>query len=186
MPINLPNFITIGRILLVPVTVWLIISGEFLLAFAAFVAAGISDGVDGYIARRFDQRSELGAYLDPLADKALLVSIYVSLGFLKFLPAWLVLLVVTRDVLIVGAVILAWVVGKPMVVAPSMASKVNTVGQIVLAGLVLGILGLKVSMEQVLLAGYACVAILTLGSGALYMRDWLLHMAGGRQDKGSP
>ena len=80
MPINLPNFITIGRILLVPVTVWLIISGEFFLAFAAFVAAGISDGVDGYIARRFNQRSELGAYLDPIADKALLVSIYVSLG----------------------------------------------------------------------------------------------------------
>ena len=147
MPINLPNFITIGRILLVPITVWLIISGEFLLAFGAFVAAGISDGVDGYIARRFDQRSELGAYLDPIADKALLVSIYVSLGFLKFLPAGLVILVVTRDVLIVGAVILAWVVGKPMVVAPSMASKVNTVGQIILAGVVLGLLGMKGSME---------------------------------------
>ena len=182
MPINLPNFITIGRILLVPVTVWLIISGEFSLAFAAFVAAGISDGVDGFIARKFNQRSELGAYLDPIADKALLVSIYISLGLLKFLPAWLVLLVVTRDVLIVGAVVLAWVVNKPMVVAPSMASKVNTAGQIILAGLVLGLLGLEVSMEQVLVAGYAVVAILTFGSGALYMRDWLLHMAKGKQE----
>ena len=180
MPINLPNFITIGRILLVPVTVWLIISGEFSLAFAAFVAAGISDGVDGFIARKFNQRSELGAYLDPIADKALLVSIYISLGLLKFLPAWLVLLVVTRDVLIVGAVVLAWVVNKPMVVAPSMASKVNTAGQIILAGLVLGLLGLEVSMEQVLAAGYAIVAVLTFGSGALYMRDWLLHMANGK------
>ena len=144
---NLPNFITIGRILLVPITVWLIISGEFSLAFVAFVVAGVSDGVDGYIARKFNQRSELGAYLDPIADKALLVSIYVSLGFLQFLPAWLVILVVTRDVLIVGAVVLAWVVNKPMVVAPSMASKVNTVGQIVLAGLVLGLLGLKISLD---------------------------------------
>jgi cardiolipin synthase len=106
----------------------------------------------------------------------------VSLGLLKFLPAWLVILVVTRDVLIVGAVILAWVVGKPMVVAPSMASKVNTVGQIILAGLVLGLLGLKVSMEQLLFAGYALVAILTFSSGALYMRDWLLHMASGKQE----
>jgi cardiolipin synthase len=179
---NLPNFITIGRILLVPITVWLIISGEFSLAFVAFVVAGVSDGVDGFIARRLNQRSELGAYLDPIADKALLVSIYVSLGFLQFLPAWLVILVVTRDVLIVGAVVLAWVLNKPMVVAPSMASKVNTVGQIVLAGLVLGLLGLKISLEPLLYAGFVSVAILTFGSGALYMRDWLLHMANGKQE----
>ena len=182
MPMNLPNFITIGRILLVPITVWLIISGEFSLAFIAFVVAGVSDGVDGFIARKFNQRSELGAYLDPVADKALLVSIYVSLGLLKFLPAWLVILVVTRDVLIVGAVVLAWVVSKPMPVAPSMASKVNTVGQIVLAGLVLGLLGLEVSLEPLLFTGIASVAILTFGSGALYMRDWLLHMANGKQE----
>lgn len=179
---NFPNIITIGRILLVPITVWLIISGEFSLAFVAFVVAGVSDGVDGFIARKLNQRSELGAYLDPIADKALLVSIYVSLGFLQFLPAWLVILVVTRDVLIVGAVVLAWVVNNPMVVAPSMASKVNTVGQIVLAGLVLGLLGLKISLEPLLSAGFVSVAILTFGSGALYMRDWLLHMANGKQE----
>jgi cardiolipin synthase (CMP-forming) len=178
---NLPNLITIGRILLVPVTVWLIISGEFGLAFVAFLMAGISDGVDGYIARRFNQRTELGAYLDPIADKALLVSIYVSLGLLKFLPAWLVILVVTRDVLIVGAVILSWVLGKPIIVAPSMASKVNTAGQIVLAGFVLGILGLSLQLQPLQNMGYAAVAILTFGSGALYMRDWLHHMANGAQ-----
>ena len=181
-PMNLPNFITIGRILLVPITVWLIISGDFALAFVAFVVAGISDGVDGFIARRFDQRSELGAYLDPIADKALLVSIYVSLGLLKFLPAWLVILVVTRDVLIVGAVILAWVVNKPMLVAPSMASKVNTAGQIILAVVVLGSLGLEIALEPLLYVGFALVGILTFGSGALYMRAWLLHMANGKQE----
>jgi cardiolipin synthase len=179
---NLPNFITIGRILLVPVTVWLIISGEFSLAFAAFVVAGVSDGVDGFIARKFNQRSELGAYLDPIADKALLVCIYIALGFLKFLPAWLVILVVTRDVLIVGAVVLAWVVNKPMPVAPSMVSKVNTVGQIILAGVVLGLLGLRSSLEPLVYTGFAVVAVLTFGSGALYMRDWLLHMANGKQE----
>jgi cardiolipin synthase (CMP-forming) len=179
---NLPNIITIGRILLVPITVWLIISGAFSLAFVAFVAAGVSDGVDGFIARKFNQRSELGAYLDPIADKALLVSIYLSLGFLQFLPAWLVILVVTRDVLIVGAVVLAWVVGKPMPVAPSMASKVNTVGQIILAGVVLGLLGLEISLVPVLYVGFAVVAVLTFASGALYIRDWLLHMANGKQE----
>ena len=179
---NLPNIITIGRILLVPITVWLIISGAFSLAFVAFVAAGVSDGVDGFIARKFNQRSELGAYLDPIADKALLVSIYLSLGFLKFLPAWLVILVVTRDVLIVGAVVLAWVVDKPMPVAPSMASKANTVGQIILAGVVLGLLGLEISVIPVLYVGFTVVAVLTFGSGALYIRDWLLHMANGKQE----
>jgi cardiolipin synthase (CMP-forming) len=178
-PMNLPNFITIGRILLVPITVWLIISSDFSLAFIAFVVAGISDGVDGFIARRLNQRSELGAYLDPVADKALLVSIYVTLGLLKFLPAWLVILVVTRDVLIVGAVVLAWVVNKPMPVSPSMASKVNTVGQIVLAGVVLGLLGLNMSLDPLVFTGFAFVAILTFGSGALYMHAWVKHMANG-------
>jgi cardiolipin synthase (CMP-forming) len=181
---NLPNFITIGRILLVPLTVWLIISNDFLLAFIAFVSAGISDGVDGFIARRFNQRTELGAYLDPIADKALLVSIYVTLGFLKLLPAWLVILVVTRDMLIVGAVILSWVLGKPVIVAPSMASKVNTAAQIVLAGVVLGILSFDLALMTLLNAGFLLVAVLTFGSGALYMRAWSQHMANGKRDEG--
>ncbi len=176
---NIPNLITIGRILLVPLTVWLIISGEFLLAFVAFVTAGISDGVDGFIARRYNLRTELGAYLDPIADKALLVSIYVSLGLLQHLPAWLVILVVTRDVLIVGAVILSWVLGKPIIVAPSKASKVNTAGQIVLAGVVLGMLGLGLNSVLTLSAGYVLVGTLTFGSGALYMLAWLRHMTNG-------
>jgi cardiolipin synthase (CMP-forming) len=174
---NVPNLITIARILLVPLTVWLIISGEYMLAFGAFVAAGISDGVDGFIAKRFNQRTELGAYLDPIADKALLVSVYVSLGMLKFLPAWLVILVVTRDVLIVGAVMLAWVLDKPMRVAPSIASKVNTAGQIILIIVVLGLLSVDAMPQDTLLAGYICVGILTFGSGALYMWAWLKHMA---------
>ena len=87
---SLPNLITIGRILLVPLTIWLIVSGEYLLAFLAFIIAGISDGVDGFIAKRYDLKTQLGAYLDPLADKLLLVSIYVSLGLLHVMPAWLV------------------------------------------------------------------------------------------------
>jgi len=178
---NLPNIITIGRILIVPFTVWLIISEEFAFAFIAFVTAGVSDGIDGYIARHFNQRTELGAYLDPLADKALLVSIYVSLGLLKVIPAWLVILVVTRDVLIVGAFILSWVLGKPIIVAPSLMSKVNTAGQIVLAGVVLGVLAVKIDPISLLDVGYLAVAILTFGSGALYMRDWFHHMTNGTQ-----
>jgi cardiolipin synthase (CMP-forming) len=179
---NLPNFITIGRILLVPLTVWLIISSEYALAFFAFMVAGISDGVDGFIARRFNQHTELGAYLDPIADKALLVSVYVSLGLLKVLPAWLVILVVTRDILIVGAVILSWVLGKKIEMAPSMPSKVNTAAQIILAVFVLGFLALKIDLQSVLSAGFFSVGILTFGSGALYMWTWVQHMANGKQE----
>src|SRR5690606_16869004 len=98
---SLPNIITIARILLVPITVWLLVSEEYLIGFLAFITAGASDGIDGYVARRYNLKTELGAYLDPLADKALLVSIYVTLGFQRDLPAWLVILVVSRDVLIV-------------------------------------------------------------------------------------
>jgi cardiolipin synthase len=115
---TIPTFITIGRILLVPVTIWLIISGAYGLAFLCFVIAGVSDAIDGYLARALDQRSELGAYLDPLADKALLVSVYVTLGFLREIPAWLVIAVVTRDVLIVAAIMLSWFIDRPIKEAP--------------------------------------------------------------------
>ena len=82
-------------------------------AFLLFLAAGISDAVDGFLAKRFGMTTELGAYLDPLADKALIVSIYVTLGITGVIPRWLVILVVSRDIMIVGAVMLSWVVGQP-------------------------------------------------------------------------
>ncbi len=77
---NLPNLITLARIMAVPVVVWAITSEQMMVAFALFLAAGVSDAVDGFLAKRFGMASELGAYLDPLADKALIVSIYVALG----------------------------------------------------------------------------------------------------------
>jgi cardiolipin synthase len=179
---SLPNIITIARILLVPLTVWLLVSEEYLLGFLAFLAAGISDGVDGYIARRYDLKTELGAYLDPLADKALLVSIYVTLGFQRDLPAWLVILVVSRDVLIVGAVILSLLMAKPLRMRPLFVSKANTAFQIALAGAVLANLGLGLDWGFILLVGSPIVAGLTLASGALYMREWLRHMANGLEE----
>src|SRR5260221_3329335 len=102
--LSIPNLITLARILLVPVVVWAITAGEMQFAFLLFVAAGISDAVDGFLAKRFGMTSELGAYLDPLADKVLIVSIYVSLGVVGGIPLWLVILVVSRDIMIVGAI----------------------------------------------------------------------------------
>jgi cardiolipin synthase (CMP-forming) len=177
--VSVPNLITIARILLVPLTIWLIVSGEFIWAFAVFITAGVSDGVDGFLARRYKLKTELGAYLDPLADKLLLVSIYVTLGFLKVLPAWLVILVASRDVLIVGAIMLSWMMDKPVAVRPLMTSKVNTVGQIILAGAVLAALGLERELHPMLMVGAVIVACLTVASGALYMREWVRHMANG-------
>ncbi len=176
---NLPNSISVIRILLVPLVVWLVISGEFMLAFVGFLAAGISDGVDGFLARQLNQRTDLGGYLDPIADKALLVSIYVALGFLKILPSWLVILVVSRDVLIVGAVLLAWMIGRPMAMKPSLVSKVNTAAQIVLAIFVLGAKGMGFELGALMPLGFAAVGVLTFVSGALYMQTWARHIANG-------
>src|SRR5256885_3519089 len=131
--VNIPNLVTLARILSVPVMVWAIAANQMLLAFALFVAAGISDVIDGYLAKHFGMASELGAYLDPLADKALIVSIYVTLGIGGHIPGWLVILVVSRDIMIVSAVILSWLVDKPVAVKPLMVSKINTGAQIVYA-----------------------------------------------------
>src|SRR5438067_6869414 len=135
--LSIPNLVTLCRILLVPVVVWAITAGEMRVAFILFVAAGISDAIDGFLAKRFGMTTELGAYLDPLADKAMLVSIYVALGIIEAVPRWLVILVVSRDIMIVCAVILSWVMDKPVPLKPLMVSKLNTVAQILLVALVL-------------------------------------------------
>ena len=174
---NIPNLISVLRLLLVPLTVWLIISEAHGWAFLAFMTAGVSDGVDGYLARRFDWRTRLGAYLDPLADKALLVSVFVTLGFLKLIPAWLVIIVVSRDALIVGAVLLSRLMDHPVHVRPLMVSKVNTVAQILFAVSVLGAAAFGKQVAVPVDYGSIPVALLTALSGAAYLASWLRHMA---------
>jgi len=165
---------------MVPIIVWLIVTDAFVLAFAIFLIAGISDAVDGFIAKRFNLTTELGAYLDPLADKLLLVAIYLSLGFLEHLPAWLVITVASRDILIVGGMMLAWLIDRPIEVHPLWISKINTTLQIALAGIVLGILAFNPQIEYVVLWGSVIVGVSTLASGAAYIRQWLAHMANGK------
>src|ERR1700745_729970 len=104
--LNLPNFISLVRLLLVPLQIWLIYVGRYGFAFWILVAAGISDALDGFIAKRFDRRTRLGALLDPVADKVLLVSVYVTLGIAGQIWPWLVVLVVFRDVMIIGGFLL--------------------------------------------------------------------------------
>jgi cardiolipin synthase len=174
--LSIPNLITLGRILLVPVVIWAITSGEMRIAFILFLAAGVSDAVDGFLAKRFGMSSELGAYLDPLADKALIVSIYVALGISHVIPIWLVILVVSRDIMIVGAFLLSWLIGRPMAVKPHPVSKLNTAVQIFLAGLVLAAYGFDFDAGLVLTFTMAAVAVLTLLSVAFYVAEWVRHM----------
>jgi cardiolipin synthase (CMP-forming) len=180
--LNLPNLITVARILMVPVVVWAIAQRQMQIAFLLFLAAGVSDAVDGFLAKRLGMASELGAHLDPLADKALVVSIYVAFGITEALPRWLVILVVSRDILIVGGVMFAWFLGRPMKVKPLLVSKLNTGAQIVLALLVLAALafGFDGPVEQVAQTALMwLVAALTLLSVGIYTRDWWRHMNAG-------
>jgi len=174
--LSIPNLITLGRILLVPIVVWAIASGAMWIAFVLFLGAGLSDAVDGYLAKRFHMTTELGAYLDPLADKALIVSIYITLGINGLIPGWLVILVVSRDIMIVGAVMLSWLVGTPVKVKPLLVSKLNTAAQIVFACVVLGTLGFAYPLPRVSLLLMAVVAALTLLSVAAYVAEWVRHM----------
>ena len=142
---NLPNMISILRLVSTPGIVWLLLISEWQGAFLLFFLAGVSDAVDGFIARVFNMRTLLGGYLDPIADKTLLVAIYVTLGVQEILPGWLVILVVSRDLMIVGGVLLLYTLGKRMEMAPIPSSKLNTAAQIALAALSMAILAFDVS-----------------------------------------
>jgi cardiolipin synthase len=175
--LSIPNLITLARILLVPIVVWAIATpGTMWIAFLLFLAAGVSDAIDGFLAKRFAMTTVLGAYLDPLADKALIVSIYLTLGINNLIPRWLVILVVSRDILIVGGIMLAWVIGNPLKIKPLLVSKLNTVAQILFACVVLGSLGFNYYWPTLTLILMGLVAVLTLLSVAAYVAEWVRHM----------
>ncbi len=176
---TVPNLITLARICAVPAAVWLMLQHRLDLAFLVFVGAGISDAVDGWIARAWNARSALGALLDPIADKALLVSVYVTLAAINVLPDWLAILVVFRDLLIVGGVILLWMLGMPARIRPILVSKANTVAQIALAALALLLAGFALSAPLLLDAMIWLVAATTFASGAAYVVQAARLTAGG-------
>jgi cardiolipin synthase len=177
--LTIPNFITIARLIGVPLIVWLIIADRFLAATVLFILAGLSDAADGFIAKRFNAASELGAYLDPVADKALLVSVFCTLGFKGSLPAWLIVLVVSRDLFIIGGMLLAYVLASPMPVKPLWVSKVNTAAQIVLSALVLGESSGVAVFAPFIVVTVLAVAFLTIASATAYLVEWVRHMASG-------
>ena len=171
--VSLPNLVTLVRLLCVPVGVYMMLSGSWTEAFWVFVAAALSDGVDGALARWLKADTMLGRYLDPLADKTLLVSVYIALGQAGMIPLWLVVMVVSRDVLIVGGVLLLHMVGEPPRMAPLLISKINTVVQIALAALVLADLAFRFDIDtSVLVAMVILVGLSTSISAAAYLFTW--------------
>jgi cardiolipin synthase (CMP-forming) len=174
----LPNLISLGRLALVPVSVDMIATRRWPEALAVFLVAGISDALDGWVARRFDLRSELGAYLDAIADKALLICDFVTLAIVEELPMALALLVVSRDLMIIGAVILSWLLDRPMEIQPLAISKANTFAQIGLIAALLAALAFGRPPGVWAVAAEWAVAALTLASLAAYFRRWMTHMSG--------
>jgi len=129
--ISVPNILTLLRILLTPLFVILLLRDLYPMALLVFAAASLSDGLDGLIARLLNQRTVLGAYLDPAADKLLLASAFVALAVLGVLPAWLTVLVITRDVIILLGLAILTLTHKPYEVSPTLLSKCTTTAQII-------------------------------------------------------
>lgn len=176
---HLPNLISGARLLLVGPIVWALLTQRFDLAISLFVVAGVSDAVDGFLAKRFGWTSRLGGILDALADKFLLVSTFVCLWWLKVFPAWLVLWIFARDLLIVvGGVVYNARIEK-VNPEPSLVSKLNTLLQIVLAALGVVHLGLWAIPAGVLDGLSYVVALTVLFSGAGYVREWSRRAASG-------
>lgn len=169
---NIPNSITLTRMVMVPVLVWLMLIDEMGLAFGLFILLGLSDALDGLIAKQFNLVTTLGRYLDPLADKVLLISIYLTLGFKDALPIWLVILVISRDALILGGTIFNYVMGNKVTVQPSLISKANTFLQICLAALVLAQLGPGLDARMVIDGLVYLVGVTTFLSGCGYLVVW--------------
>lgn len=165
----------------VPVIFWLLLNDHPRIAFFAFLGAGVSDAVDGYLAKRFKWTSELGAYLDPLADKILIVSIYIALAVSVQIPLWLVMAVVSRDILILLAVLLSWLVDRPFAIRPLTISKINTAAQLILATTVLGDNAFGTGLELTREVLVWITGVSTALSLAAYLQLWVRHMTGYRE-----
>jgi len=165
---TLANIVTFGRLCAVPMAFWLVLEHRLAEAFFLFVAAGISDAVDGWLARRYGGNA-IGAVLDPVADKTLLVTMYVTLAAVGVIPVWLAILVVFRDLLIVGGVMVLGILGHPIVIRPLYISKLNTVFQILLIASTLLLSGFDLTIPFLIQGLIWIVGVTTLLSGAAYV-----------------
>jgi len=163
---HIPNILTAFRILLVPVFLYFILTGEYHIAAAVFITAGITDAVDGFIARRYNVRTELGAALDPFADKFLLISAYIALAAKGFIPLWLMVPVIIKDSILLSGVAALRGAGRHVKIVPSVFGKMTTVLQISTV-----VYAMLVSDTGVVFMSLASVtAIITIYTGIDYVR----------------
>lgn len=169
---HIPNLITSLRILLVPPFLWLLLQERYEAALLLFVVAGISDGLDGFLAKQYGWTSELGGLLDPIADKLLLVGAILVLGWLKELPVWLVVLAIFRDVLIVCGAISYHLMVERVKASPLPISKLNTLLQLLLVFAVIVSYGLLPLPSWLLTGLIYLTALTTIWSGTAYVWQW--------------
>ncbi|MBW1781982.1 MAG: CDP-alcohol phosphatidyltransferase family protein [Deltaproteobacteria bacterium] len=179
---TIPNLISTIRIILVPIFIIYLINERFLAALTVFIVAGLSDGADGLVARLLNQKSKLGSYLDPLADKFLLIAAFVVLAVRNFIPPWLTVIVITRDILILLGVLILFLNEQDFKIKPSILSKINTCLQLATVFLVLAKNHFHLFSVFVPTI-YWVTGILTIASGLLYMRSWFQMMGEGSPDR---
>jgi cardiolipin synthase len=167
---NIPNFLTLLRIVLVPIVVIFLIQGQFLNATLAFITAALTDALDGFLARTLGQQTALGAYMDPIADKALLASSFVTLSVLHIIPGWLTVIVISRDIIILLGILVLSMMSIPVKIRPTAVSKMTTAVQLTTILVVLSDRCFPGYIHQTwLMALYGITAFFTITSGLNYM-----------------
>lgn len=179
MAINIPNILSVVRILCTPLFVILLLKGMFSYALVVFTLAGITDALDGLIARYFNQKTALGAFLDPTADKLLLISAYIILAVLGFIPGWLTVIVLTRDVVILIGFFLFTSKNIPLEIKPSLVSKCTTVAQI--ATVIVTLLGVQAPLMIKLFFWFTAGLTTLSGLHYIYVGLNILQEGLGRQ-----
>jgi cardiolipin synthase len=183
--INLPNILTLFRILITPLFIICLIKGAYPAALLVFTLAGVTDGLDGLLARVLNQKTLLGAFLDPIADKLLLISAFVTLAAQRIIPAWLAVVVISRDVLIVIGIAILEVSRVTYRIQPSMVSKCTTAAQ--LATIFLLLLSIQTSVvAHALLPVYWLTTALSIASGLHYVYLGIQIMPAPESDDGPP
>ena len=169
---SIPNLISVVRLLLIVPTIWCLVKGYTEIALILFMFAGASDGVDGYLARRYQWQSRLGGFLDPMADKTMMISILIALAWLQEVPLWLVALVISRDIIIVlGSMAYYFFIGH-YAASPILISKITTVAQIFYVTAILFAMAELINVEWLLNGLQYAVVVSTILSGCAYVVIW--------------
>lgn len=181
--LTFPNLLTIFRILLTPAIVALLLAERIELAFYLFAFAACTDFIDGWYAKNFGVQTRFGAFLDPLADKILTISVYLWLGLAELVPNWIVVLIISREVFILLGMLITWIAFGKLWVAPLAIGKLTTFAQLSLVGLVLmnSLFGVVMGIDINLLVywGIYVVSVLTLLSVLIYVLQWFMRITRG-------